>query len=239
MRNLEEFNGKHVGQPCFIIGSGPSINCLNLAPLEHYVTIACNGGFVAHPKATYFLSDDWDVSNWSYFMIDLRAAMNTIVLMYEDKLKYAAHIFGGRSVLFRHRRGYDVTDKYEHEVKENRIVQARSSIGTAIHVAHIMECSPIILLGVDCCRTGKTQHRWFWQDKVGDDRPTRLDDRRLDKYSTVENSDTDLQDILSYWEMAGPRFRDKCSVYNASPISLVDAFERIDLNQWYKEHGKI
>ena len=59
VRNLEEFNGKHKGETCFIIGAGTSIHFQNLEPLKDHVTIAVNSGYVAANWASYFVSDDW------------------------------------------------------------------------------------------------------------------------------------------------------------------------------------
>lgn len=235
-RTLDEFNQKHAGQPAFIVGSGPSIHGQNLAPLKNFVTIAVNAGYVAVPDADYYLSDDWEASVWTYFAVDLRQSTKTTVFLYEDKLKDKAPWFGERSVLFRHRPGYHITDSYKHGKKSKHIVQCRTSVGSAIHVAHIMGCSPIVLLGLDCCRV--MGRRWFWEFP-GWKQPRRLDGKKADKYTRKPHTDTDLEQILSYWRDQGKKINDACKVYNASEISKIDVFPKKSLDDIVREISNV
>ncbi len=244
MRNLEEFNKKHSGSMGVVIASGPSLHGQDLSVVSKYTTIAVNSGYVACPDADYYISDDWEVSLWSYFACDLRKSEKTTVLLYEDKLGDKSHWFGDRSVLFRHRQGYHITDSYEHSCKENHIVQCRTSVGSAIHVAHIMGCDPILVLGLDCCRN--MQYRWFWQYPDFCKKPYRLDGRLEDKYHKRKNrqvnTDTDLIAILRYWQRQGKEINKSCRVYNGSKSSLVDVFSKVDdLNEFVLdyEQGKV
>lgn len=43
---LKLLKNRHKGQPCVLIGGGPSINKMNLEKLQDYVTIACNGFYL-------------------------------------------------------------------------------------------------------------------------------------------------------------------------------------------------
>ena len=233
MRNLEEFNDKHRGQRCVILASGPSICDNDLSDLSGLVTIAVNSGYVAY-ESDYFVSDDWEVVKWSYFDQNLKDSQKTIALLYEDKLAKVASAFGDRTVLFRHRTGYHITDKYSHSDKENHIMQCRSSVGSAIHIAHIMGCAEILVLGIDCCRSGN--HRWFWQLPAWESKPYRLDKKKIDKYhrrrSLKVSTDSDLVDILRYWKDQGVHINKKCKVYNGSDKSLVTIFPHKGLNEF-------
>ncbi len=243
MRNLEEFNGAYEGKVFFIIGCGPSIHFQDLTPLKDYVTIAVNSGYCAFPEADFFISDDWSISHWSFFFRDLKNSKHTTALLYDDKLGCCANMFGDRSVLFKHREGYHITDKYEHDAYENRICQARSSLGSAIHVAHIMGAAKIILLGVDCRRLQNC--RYFWQFPFGKDKlarkPYRNDGIPNDKYKISRNkgieTDTDLMAILEYWNTQTGDMVRKCDIYNASPHSILTVFTKIKLSDFLKEHG--
>lgn len=236
MRNLEEFNKKHDGDVAFILGSGPSVKMLDLTPLKDYVTIAVNSGYLAMPDADYFISDDWSVGRWSYFFDDLQASKHTIVLLYEDMLKNQAWQFGKRAVLFRHRQGYHLTDRYEHDNPEFRICQARTSAGSAVHVAHIMGCSKIVLIGIDCCR--KDTNRYFWTEEYK--APYRSDSIPPDRYRQVthENrqTDIDLIEITQYWRSKAVYFNQKCKIFNASPITILDEFPKVNLQMFLREN---
>ena len=237
MRILEEFNGAFKGQPAFVIASGTSIAELDLTPLKGQITIAVNSGLLAYSFPRFFLSDDWSCCTWSWFLDNLVKGQSE-VLLYEDKLDFAAKIFGDRSVLFRHRFGYHITDTYSHTDKELHICQARTSVGSAMHVAHIMGCDPIVLLGVDCYRN-EDGFRYVWQcDPKRFGEPLRFDRRPVDRYRRRDiteemRSDTDLISILDYWNLHAEEFNKKCTIFNASPKSLVDSFQKIELKQFF------
>lgn len=153
--------------------------------------------------------------------------------MYEDKLKNQRKLFKERTVFFRHRRGYNLTAPYNHNSYDFHICQARTSVGSAIHVAHIMGCEKVVLLGIDCCRVeGK---RYFWDDNPNYEKPTRRDGIIPDFFKKVRefdiDTDTDLLTIMRYWEESAPSFLEKIKVVNASPISVIHAFPRMSLEE--------
>jgi len=238
-RNLEEYNGAYKGRTCFIVAPGPSVYEQDLAPLEDHVTIAVNGGICAYPKSDFFVSDDWDVANWTYFSRDLRN-LDTNVLLYDAKLSNAVSWFGDRSILFRHRKGHHVTDEYIHDDPAKHIWEARTTAGTAIHIAHIMGCSEIVLIGMDCCRT--KNKRYFWEFPMKQEHtclktvPRRTDKRPADRYRKTKQgattTDTDLMQILAYWKKVGEVMNSHCRILNASPNSIIDVFPKINLSEY-------
>lgn len=235
MRNLEEFNGRHKGELIFIIGAGPSLFGQNLDKVKNYPTISVNSGYVAAPWSSYFVSDDWSVKHWSYFFRELKESDTTTVFLYEDKLKETSSWFGSRSVLFKHRKGLHIPDKYEHLNRLNHLGQTRTSLGTAIMIAHIMGCARIVLLGVDGCRyKGK---RYFWQFWDESKQPFRNDDIPIERYQYQKfgekETDNDLLDIESTWQSLGKAINRKCVVYNVSPMSIIKVFPKIALEDCF------
>ena len=176
---LSSLSDKHKGKPCFIIGAGPSLASQDLTLLKNHVTIAVNSGIVKGDFSNYFLTDDTDASNWSYFRIDL-PKLNCISLLYKAKLgKCSNHI--KNKIWFDHKFWYvPPENKYYDEGliftkdPEKPIIGARTSTGSAIHFAYIMGCDPIVLLGCDCCYAGNK--RYYWQFE-GEKKPYRLDRR--------------------------------------------------------------
>lgn len=227
IRNLEEFNQKHKGKSAIILASGPSLidEIENFSYFPKFVTIAVNSGYAAY-ETDYFVSDDWETKIWHHFAISLKRSNKTIALLYEDKLGDQAHLFGERSVIYRHRLGYYMTSKYEHDNYDNYIMQCRSSLGSAIHIAFIMGIKSIMILGLDCCR--KQKYRWFWQLPEWKNKAKRLDGKKEDKYRWRKqnhiDTDSDLIDILNYWNKHGAEINKKCTVYNGSKISQVKVF---------------
>lgn len=245
IRNLEEFNGKYKDRTCFIIGAGTSIHFQSLEPLKDHITIAVNSGYVAAPWANFFVSDDWSVARWSYFFEDLEKSETTIALLYEKKLSSSVGSFGDRSVIFRHRGGTHIADRYDHLDKKNHIGETRTSVGTGIMIAHIMGCSKIVLLGVDGCRNfGK---RYFWELPIGTapyrsepyKKPYRSDYTGWDCFHVVkergQTTDTDLIDINKSWNTLGKAINKKCKVYNASENSTLNIFPKVNLEKFLEE----
>lgn len=239
-RNLEEFNGIYKGKSAIIIASGPSVFGLDFDTiLKDKVTFAVNSGYIAMKSAKFFVSDDWSVAKWSFFFKDLCQSPTTLALLYENKFREASRIFGERFVAFRHRTGYHVTDEYSHSKRENYILQCRTSVGSAIHIAHIMGCDPIGLIGVDCKRTNGL--RYFWQfDPTKYGYPFRHDRTRSDGFRRIihegNQSDTDLADILWYWRSFGGELNQRCSIYNLSPTTALDVFPKLSLDDFIREY---
>ena len=228
--NLESFNNIHDKQTCFIIGAGPSLYHQNLDCLKDNISICVNSGYLAYPECDYFLSDDWATQYWNYFFNDLVSNKKTKVLLYEDKLKNCAHLFDKRTILFKHRTGYELTTPYSHLERINHIWESRTSVGSAVHVAYIMGCSKIILLGIDCCRVDNKRYFWdFWDE---DKRPFYKKHARR-RYRETQykdrQTDDDLLEILNYWNIIAKMCKNKIEIYNASNISIVDAFPKIKL----------
>jgi len=230
MRNLEEFNGKFKDRIGIVIGAGPSIADVDTELLRDHVTIAVNSGYCAVPWADFFVSDDWSVAHWSYFFRDLRQSEHTTALLYEDKLAKTAGWFDDRAVLFRHRKGISISDTYSHSDHKKYIGETRTSVGTAIMIAHVMGCSKIVLLGVDGRR--RNGFRYFWQTSAK--QPYRNDNVPVDKYRKVKSAgqitDSDLLDINRSWNDFGTAVNAKCTVYNCSEDSALNIFPKASLS---------
>ena len=238
LRNLEEFNGKFAGKTCFILGAGCSlINQLDdLHKLSNHITIAVNSGYVAYPASDFFISDDWSSASWSYFWRDLVESKTTTALLYDQKLTKSAPLFGSRAVMFKHRKGYNLTSVYSHTNREQYSWEARSSAGSAIGVAHIMGCEHIVLLGVDGRRVG--DYRYFWQmPQWKGQKPYRNDNIKIDAFKRCEvqkiPTDIDLKSINDYWKMIGQK--SPLKIYNASPISIIQGMKTIPLSDAIEE----
>lgn len=251
IRNLEEFNGKYANTDriCFVVGAGTSLHYQNLEPLKSHITIAINSGYVAVPWADFFISDDWSIAHWSFFFKDLVESPKTIALLYENKLSSTVGWFGDRSVLFRHRKGIHIPDRYDHFNKENHIGEVRTSFGTGIMIAHIMGCSKIVLLGLDGYR--QLGQRYFWQLPYTSSpyrtepckKPYRSDKADWDCFCKVkvkgQITDTDLIDINKSWTPFGNAVNKKCKVYNGSENSVLKVFPKINLEQFLEDHENL
>lgn len=216
MRNLEEFNNKFKNQTAFIIAAGPSVNDQNLTLLKNKLVFSVNSGYIACPNSAFFITDDSGVIDWSYFYQDLYNQTWTIPLLYEGKVQ---NIFGDRTVFFKHRKGKHLTNEYSHSNYDYHLMEATTSVGTAIHSAYIMGCSPIVLLGVDCSlRNG---YKYFWQENKKYPKPTckrNIRVRNEDKLSNPVIEPT-LADIKEYWKETSIYWKD-IEIYTTSEFNI-------------------
>ena len=243
---LQDLQGKYKDVMAFIVGAGPSLHFQDTTPLKDYVTFAINSGILKQPEPDYFVADDWHVKVWSYFQRDL-AQSKCIKLFYEKKLKgYTNHIQKDQIIWFDHKTWFDGQRFHKDGLVMTRkaskpIIGARTSSGSAIHLAHIMGCSPIVLLGSDCCYHGKK--RYFWEfdgerrpevlERVGEFNPIIRKDTKRDKYV-----DKHTVQFEAYWkQLAAQAKKQGITIINASG-GILDAFPRMGLGEVLKKYGK-
>lgn len=67
--NITNFKNCHLGQRCFLLGSGPSLSSMDLSGLKSEITFSCNRGYLLFEKlgfpTTYWaLEDSLDYEQW-------------------------------------------------------------------------------------------------------------------------------------------------------------------------------
>ena len=119
------------------------------------------------------------------------------------------------------------------------IIGARTASGTAVHLAYIMGCDPIILLGCDCCYMhGK---RYFWQfpnertcKRITGERVFCHNNRGSHKGYAVDFS------FYGFYRVPGTRLLKPIlmpNIIDASPGPL-DCFKKIDFEELLETYGK-
>lgn len=168
---MKDFKDKHKGKIAFIVGAGPSLRFINPDSIKDYVIFGVNSGYLKFPDADYFVTDDHAVKNWNYWSMAIKNK-KCIKFLFSEKLKdQKPYLNEDETVFFDHvhwstPKLHDQTIYHKenlvlHNDPLKPIIGARSSIASALHIAHIMGCSPIVLLGVDCCYEGRS--RYYWQ----------------------------------------------------------------------------
>jgi len=220
--SLIKLKNKHIGLG-FVIGSGPSLQFQDLDFLSNYPSIAVNSAIAKARDATYFLSDDWAVSLWDYFY---KLPKKTQALLYKDKVeKYSGHIPKDRLLFFDHKKDIEFT---KDPLKP--IIQARTSVGSAIHFGYIMGFDPIVLLGCDCCFLNGKRYYWQFsgQKKCRQIRGKNIiypPNKRKDGYEM----DNHTIDFLNYWDkLAKQAKKQNIKILNASG-GILESFPRIKL----------
>ncbi len=150
---MKRFLNIHKGKMAFVLGSGPSLRNLNPDLLKPHVVIAVNAAILKTPSADYYFSNDFTCTLLKYWLSLKNIKCELIINhttggfgAYEPRT--GIRVFEG---IDKNRITYfEVERKLKMDKEANKLKLASSSAHTAVHFAHILGCSPIVLLGCDC-----------------------------------------------------------------------------------------
>ncbi len=227
---VSDFKNRHKGEMAFLFGGGPSLHFIDMDLIKEHICITINSGIAKHPDSNYFVSDDTAISNWAYY--ELLEKSNCVKFLYRDKFEKIESL--KNSVLFDHTWWFSPKDKtYNMKglelTKKEPIVGARISMGSAVHIAYILGCNPIVLLGNDCkLKDGK---RYFWQFP-GEEKQFRV---RGVKYPT--NTGFDRRAFVEYWNyFAKVNKEKKVDIIDASN-SCLNCFPKMSVEEVLNKYG--
>jgi len=194
---VSDFKDKHKGEIAFLLGSGPSFHYVDIDLIKDYVCIAVNSAISKYLNCYAFISDDSDIKSWDYY--DSVKRSPSIKFLYRKK-------FEGKCdelkdvVMFDHKCFFCPEDKsYNFDglklTKEEPIVGARTSMGSAVHLSFLMGCDPIVLLGNDC-QLSKENYRYFWQFP-GEKKQYRVKGRKFTHQT--QNRGFNKDSFVEYW----------------------------------------
>ena len=123
--------------------------------------------------------------------------------------------------------------------KVGPIIGARTSAGSAVHLAYVMGCDPIVLLGCDCCFEG--MNRYFWQFE-GEEKCYRLNG---EKVFSIPNAgvingkplDSHSKDFLHYWRAVAEQAKKQGINIISASGGLLDAFPQMTLKEVLEKYG--
>jgi len=235
-KTINDFFGLHKGKPGVVICSGPSLVDIPKTDLNDMVSITVNSSIAYYPECFYFVSDDQDLKNWSYFTKDLAQSRCTKFL-YSKKLGGEAHRFRPQEVCqFDHTWWYDPTSGRKNTnglvMRSNRngkLIGARSSAATAIHILHLMDCDPILIVGMDGNVVGGKRYFWEMPDQP---KIWRTNGGLMRSPMSLIMGKKELAEINDYWdEFASANGDCASSIWNCCPHSAVSAFKKMSWSE--------
>lgn len=227
---IDEIRGKHQGERCFIIATGPSLKMEDVEKLKDEVTIGVNSFYRVYDKTdfrpTYYVALDPDVqnsllNNYRGEPNDLakeKVFMNSIVKERISGVDYLPYCYQNHWFnLFNEKNDYSKNLKYTDDLLYgiyDKYTVTNAAIDLAIHFG----CREIYLIGVDCNYSGPTQYFV---------KPT------VDTFTPDE-----MQAFLQQKAMmVGYRFMEKetkkrgIKIYNATRGGMLEEFERVDFDE--------
>jgi hypothetical protein len=238
VKTTNDLKDIHKDKLCFIFGAGPSLHFIDTEPLRDYVSITVNSGVLKAKWCDYFLSDDVGVCTWSYYT-DVLPKLGCIKLLYKDKLSNKCQHLSN-VMLFSHTWWYSPSTKSYNPpgiclTKQEPIIGAINSVGSAVHFAYIMGCNPVVLMGCDC--SYKDGHRYFWQYE-GEEKPHRVASMRVISDSYYEKDYTEKS--LVYWNVLAESnkriLESEMRVFDSSD-GILDCFPKMSIHNIMEEYG--
>ncbi len=147
MLQLSDFQDIHKGRPGWVVGNGPSLNKMDLAPLKDRVTFGMNCIYLGVEKfgftPLYYTVEDTFVAE------DNSAAINALpyTKFLPEDLKYC--LTGGDNVCWvNFVRRYENFPLFSENIAE-KIYWGSTVTYLSVQLAYFMGCDPIFLIGVD------------------------------------------------------------------------------------------
>ncbi|MHA1470880.1 MAG: hypothetical protein ACTSSP_10020 [Candidatus Asgardarchaeia archaeon] len=236
---VSDFKDKYKGRIAFLLGGGPSLHDVDIDLIKDHVIIAVNSGIVKYPNCYAFVSDDIGVKNWDYYT-ELLPTLDCVKFLYRDKLKdHCSHL--DYVCLFSHTWWYSPKERHFNMkgllLRDSEpIIGARTSMGSAVHLAYIMGCNPIVLLGNDCkFKSGK---RYFWQYK-GENKAQRIAGTKFNK--RTQSIGFDQKAFVNYWNTFAKVNKDilgeTVDIIDASESAL-KCFPKMNINEILDKYGE-
>lgn len=246
--HIKDFADRHLNKLCFVTGASPSLRFVDPAVLQRYVTICVNSSILKFPNCNYFVTDDQGVTSWNYWYKTVHES-NCINFLFRDKLKNHVHSLSENRVVFYDHRHWIKEPKEHADIVKTLhmfkdpdvpIIGARSSIASALNIAYIMGCNPIVLLGIDGCF--ENNKRYYWQFD-GEPRAYELHNR----FSNVANRgllynkpvDQHCVDYDIYWRhfaTANPELLNG-AIINSSVNGILSIFPKVEINTVMSMYG--
>lgn len=231
---LSDFHNKHKGRVAFILGSGPSLHFEKLDGLANFVTFAVNASVMKYRTADYFVSDYPGVADWDYYQKTLpkfggvtflpRARFGEIAYHITNVCLYDTKDYFDPFTRKFDREGLRITDD-----PAKPIIWSRSSCGAAAHIAHLMGCDPIVLIGNDCCHVGEKSHFYHFP---GEHKPQRYRGHHPPSARKTmvrgKTLDDDNREIIDYWQTLG-RTNPYINIINCATQGILDCFPKMAL----------
>lgn len=237
--NLKKFKNIHKGERCFIVATGPSLRMEDVDRLKEEYTFGVNSCLTMYDKtnwrATYYGIVD---SNTVSIMKDGLMSDEIPVFFYTD---YDATYDGKNGVAFPKDDADNLmTDTFWKKLfpkkfKETSfsdditkvVYTGKSVVYAMLQIAAYMGFSEIYLIGVDC---NYAQPKMYSENVTYVDFKTKWDMERLKKQGNQ---------MLPQYEIAR-KYADEhgIKIYNATRGGQLEAFERVDLDEFFAKRDK-
>jgi hypothetical protein len=154
----------------FLLGSGPSLHGLDFDRIAPHVTIAVNSAIAKAPQSDYYFSCDFGMTVWKSWLYLQFLPCELILYNVDVGWRHLEKLTGRDTFagIDQSRITYFDMAKSLRFTPEPPLIEGSTSAQVAAHFAHVMGCSPIVLLGCDCKYDGDKYHFYDYPGEFRD-----------------------------------------------------------------------
>jgi len=244
--SISALRGAEQGRLGFVVGSGPSVLQIDFERLAAYPIVVVNSAILLAPFACYWCSADPRSTFRASFekLVVNGEHKPTVCVIYETNyltgidLRYP--LLADRTFFFQRQNG----DGGSFRRSDDRLFNGTSSAHFAAHLAAILGCDPIVILGCDCGFDANGKRYFFDYPPYSD--PYRPDDPWKDDPNLLPlNSKLLSQAFVWSWSQAKIEAEKSgvnlinASAGNLGELKLIDrpAIKKLDLDTILKTYG--
>lgn len=240
---IKEYTDRHKGKIAFVLGAGASLKDIPLDLIKEHVVVAVNRAILKVPFAQYCLSCDTGFVLWSPWEflkgLDCKLLLNASPgagSFHQYDKATGVNAFDGidedRVVSF------VMENKLVIDKESGTLIRGTSSVHSGVHFAHLLGCSPIVLLGCDCEYTDGRKYFTDCPDQPNCNftRPEYAKLRRDFSGCRYGNSDGELMGHFTSWgriRVLNPSI----NIINSSGGCL-EAFPRMSVKEVLGQYNK-
>lgn len=227
-RRLREFAGKHEGERCFIVCTGPSLTLKDVEMLKGEYTFGLNSITRIFPKTdwrpTYYVIEDFEAYldlEDELLSADLKNcfAPDMLINAVKPKVNFIAYPFDRLNhSLMRYRPSMKPSLDFSGNAYEI-VYGAFTVVCSAMQLAVYMGFTDIYLIGCDCDYSGEKKH--------------------FDGYEGHPIMDEEKKMLLTY--QVAKKYADEHSlhIYNATRGGKLEVFERVDFDELMRKNKNV
>ena len=144
--DLRDFEGKHLGETAFVIGSGKSLDYYDPSFFADRLTIGINAGWAEKlDRVDYLVTKYHDVArDW----VDSDRVSTVVVTQGLRGHRYLERLEDDRMLVVDHNE--NTVERWAGEWPDGGLVATHSSITTGMHLAAVLGARSIVMVGADC-----------------------------------------------------------------------------------------
>jgi len=229
-------------QLAFVLGSGPSLKNLNWDLISSYTTIAVNSAIYKAPESDYYFTCDFGMVVYKSWLLLRNLKCKLMLYNVDVGFRHLESLTGLNTF-----EGIDIDRVNYFDMKDSdlimdknpyKLIRGSTSTQVAVHFAHVLGCSPIVLIGCDCQYVENNYHYYDFpgEECEGLIKPEYANFKSKNLITQKGNSNKYLDGHLVCWNKIRKQNLD-INIIDTSEGRL-DMFPQMTIREVLKQYGK-